>query len=93
MLFDRFWAAYPKKKGKEDARKAWKKLAPDLETCRMMAAALESQQKSHDWVKESGRYVPYPATWLNGRRWEDEPDEIPVTRESRLEEQEGVTYF
>lgn len=93
MLFDRFWAAYPKKKGKEDARKAWKKLAPDLETCRRMAAALESQKKSHDWVKESGRFVPYPATWLNGRRWEDEPDELPVNRETRLEEQEGVTYF
>ena len=93
MLFDRFWKAYPKKKGKEDARKAWKKLAPDLDTCRRMAEALETQKKSHDWVKESGRFVPYPATWLNGRRWEDEPDEIPVDRENRLEEQEGVEYF
>ena len=91
--FEEFWKAYPRKKGKEDARKAWKKLAPDLDTCRRMAAALESQKKSHDWVKERGRFVPYPATWLNGRRWEDEPDELPVNRESRLEEQEGVEYF
>ena len=28
------------------------------------------------WKKDSGRFVPYPATWLNNRRWEDELSEI-----------------
>ncbi len=74
-LFDRFWRAYPKKKGKQDARKAWDKLSPDMDLCRVMAAALERQKRSRDWLREDGRYIPYPATWLRGRRWEDEPDE------------------
>lgn len=71
-LFDRFWEAYPRKKGKEAARRAWDKLAPDLALCRVMSAALAEQKKSKDWTKDGGQYIPYPATWLNGKRWQDE---------------------
>lgn len=74
MLFERFWQAYPKKKDKERARRAWKKLAPDLSLCRVMAAALEQQKQSSQWTRDNGAYIPYPSTWLNGHRWEDEPD-------------------
>lgn len=74
MLFDRFWKAYPKKKGKESARRAWKKLAPDMALCRVMAEALDRQKRSVDWRRDGGQFIPYPATWLNGRRWEDDPD-------------------
>lgn len=77
MLFERFWKAYPKKRDKLRARKAWEKLAPDMELCRVMAAALEQQKLSNDWRKEGGAYIPNPSTWLNNRRWEDEPDETP----------------
>lgn len=35
-------------------------------------AALEKHKKSEDWKKDAGKFIPYPATWLNGRRWEDE---------------------
>ena len=77
VLFERFWKAYPKKRDKLRARKAWEKLAPDMELCRVMAAALEQQKLSNDWRKEGGAYIPNPSTWLNNRRWEDEPDETP----------------
>lgn len=73
-LFDRFWSAYPKKKGKEDARKAWKKLNPDLELCCIMSAALDRDKRSHAWQKKGGEFIPYPASWLRGRRWEDEAE-------------------
>lgn len=76
-LFDRFWKAYPKKKAKERARRAWAKLAPDLELCRVMSAALDRDKQSPEWRKDGGAYIPHPATWLNGRRWEDEPDLLP----------------
>ena len=76
MLFDRFWAAYPKKKGKESARRAWRKLRPDMALCRVMASALDRQKQSEDWRRDGGKYIPYPASWLNGRRWEDEPDNL-----------------
>lgn len=74
MLFNRFWAAYPRKKGKQDALKAWEKLAPDMELCRVMSAALKWQKQSEQWLKDGGRYIPYPGKWLRQRLWEDEPD-------------------
>lgn len=72
-LFARFWALYPRKQGKAAARKAWDKLKPDMELCRLMSKALHTQMASEEWQRDEGRYIPYPATWLNGRRWEDEP--------------------
>lgn len=78
-LFEQFWNAYPKnrRKKKEAARKAWRKLNPDLVLCRIMAAALERDKRSGDWQRDGGAYIPYPASWLNGKRWEDEPEEAP----------------
>lgn len=71
-LFARFWAAYPKKRSKGQAEKAWAKLQPDEQLVETMLATIERAKKSEEWRKESGRYIPYPATWLNGKRWEDE---------------------
>jgi len=72
--FDKFWAAYPKKKGKGAALKAWEKLNPSDELIEMMLSAVEQQKGTKEWVKDAGQFIPYPATWLNGRRWEDEAD-------------------
>lgn len=71
-LFDRFWAAYPRKVSKADARKVFAKLSPDEQMVEMMLQALDWQKRLPEWTKDGGRYVPYPATWLNSRRWEDE---------------------
>ncbi len=89
VLFDRFWNAYPKKKGKESARRAWDKLRPDVALCRVMAEALERQKRSREWRKEGGQFIPYPATWLNGRRWEDEEDKPDSTPEGEEGERFG----
>lgn len=70
--FDRFWEAYPRRQGKEAARKAWAKMRPDAALLEDMLAALERQRASDQWRKDGGRFIPLPATWLNGRRWEDE---------------------
>ena len=77
MLIERFWAVYPRKKGKQDAWRVWEKLNPDKELCFTMAAALKWQKCTAQWTEEGGKYIPYPATWLRHRRWEDEPDETP----------------
>ena len=74
--FGQFWAAYPRKVAKPNAFKAWKKLKPDDEIVQKILSALEQQKKSVDWLKDNGQYVPFPATWLNGRRWEDEIQEV-----------------
>lgn len=70
-LFAAFWDAYPKKKNKGYAETAFAKAIKktDLNT---MLAAIRVQKQSNDWQKEGGQYIPYPATWLNGRGWEDE---------------------
>ena len=67
--FDLFWAAYPKKKAKQDARKAFAKVDVPLT---VLLDALSEHKKSGEWMKGGGKYIPYPATWLNGQRWEDE---------------------
>lgn len=69
--FDLFWSAYPKRKDKANAEKAFRKVDVPIET---LLKAIEKQKKSADWMKEGGKYIPYPSTWLNGRRWEDETD-------------------
>lgn len=77
--FNRFWAAYPKKKDKSGARKAWAKLKPSEELMQTMLSSLERQKASPQWQKDDGQFIPYPSTWLNRRRWEDE-DETPPTK-------------
>jgi hypothetical protein len=70
--FEAFWEVYPKKRAKEDARKAWAKIKPDEALGKAIIQAVENAKKSTDWQKEKGQYIPYPATYLNGKRWEDE---------------------
>lgn len=73
--FMRFWQAYPKKKAKDAALKAWKKLKPNSELLKIILNALEQQKCSAQWQKDGGQFIPYPATWLNGKRWEDAPEQ------------------
>lgn len=70
--FEEFWKAYPKKKAKEAARKAWDKLKPDEALGKAIIKAVMNECNSKDWKKDGGKYIPYPATYLNGKRWEDE---------------------
>lgn len=72
-LFDRFWAAYPLKAGKAAAAQAFAKLAADEPLLARLLAALAWQVRSERWTKDGGRFIPHASTWLNGRRWEDEP--------------------
>lgn len=74
--FDRFWAEWPKGKrvGKADAAKAWGKLKPDATLLTQIIAALQLQRDSTAWRKDGGQFIPNPATWINGRRWEDETE-------------------
>lgn len=72
LEFHKFWAAYPKKRSKGPAKKAWDKIKPDRALLATMLEAIERQKQSKDWQKDKGQYIPYPATWLNSQGWEDE---------------------
>ena len=67
-----FWAAYPRKKAKGDALKAWKQLSPDKCLQLKILDAIAAQKKGRDWIKDNGEFIPYPATWLRAQQWEDE---------------------
>lgn len=69
--FDSFWELYPRHSCKQDARKAWKKLKPSPDLQVKIHEAVLEDCRSRQWTKDNGEYIPYPSTWLNGRRWED----------------------
>jgi hypothetical protein len=73
--FARFWAAYPRKTAKADARKAfakaWKKLPPFDEEA-VLSGGLERAKAGWD----DPRFIPHAATWLNREQWNDEPSTV-----------------
>lgn len=72
LAFEAFYAAYPRKVAKPEARKAWNKLALQNGAVEKLLAALETVKLTEQWQKNGGQFIPHPATWLNQRRFEDE---------------------
>src|SRR6187399_200096 len=72
VFFDSFWTAYPRKVGKDAARKAFDKRKPDFDLLEAMLKAISTQKAGQDWRKDGGKYIPHPSTWLNEGRWQDE---------------------
>lgn len=70
--FASFWSAYPKKKNKGQAEKAFAKVNPDNDLLQTILKAVEDARQGVDWLKNDGQYIPFPATWLNAKGWEDE---------------------
>lgn len=67
--FERFWSVYPRKKGRVTAQKAWTKVKP--EEVKRIITRVEINNHG-EWKGKDPQYIPYPASWLNGRRWEDQ---------------------
>lgn len=78
--FDRFWSAYPRRVGKQDALKAWGQLNPDDALVDLIVSGVERWKTCDQWTKDGGAFICYPATFLRGRRWEedDRPDVPPA---------------
>ena len=67
--FERFWSVYPRKIGKQSAKRAFERVNVPLET---PVTAVERQKCSDHWTQNNGQFIPHPATWLNQGRWDDE---------------------
>lgn len=81
-----FWPLYPRKAAKEASLKAARKLQ---ESERMAAMFGLAKQLPEMHTRDPSK-IPHAATWLNGRRWEDEPtplfaDKSPNFYESATE--------
>lgn len=72
-LFERLWQAYPRKVAKADAEKAFAKLGADEALLTVLLEAIAKQSAWPEWREDGGKFIPHPATWLNGKRWLDEP--------------------
>lgn len=67
-LFYEFWGIYDNKVGKSEAIKAFFKLkADDMKRCIEKTPAWILHIESEPWRKK-----PYPSTYINQKRWEDE---------------------
>ena len=78
--FEEFWKAYPRKKSKGDAEKAWNTLKPNADLLSRMLEAIARAAASADWTKDEGKFIPYPATWLRDKGWEDEIAGAPAIK-------------
>ena len=70
--FNIFWNAYPKKKSKEKAAKAWEKLDQTPQLLLKIMDAVAAQKLTIDWQKDKGQFIPHAATWINGKLWQDD---------------------
>lgn len=68
--FADFWAAYPNKKSRQEAEKAWRRLKLD-DRCDELIAHIALMQSSDDGWRRG--YIPMGSTYLNQARWEDVP--------------------
>ena len=83
--FDVFWNEYPRKESKPAAQKAFEKLNPDEQLMQKIIVSIKKWKQSSQWQDDDGRYIPYPASWLNQRKWEDEP---PTAMGKKVQAQE-----
>lgn len=76
--FKAFAKAYPRKKNREAAWRAWQKLNPSDRLIGRIMDALAAQKQQPKWL-DGVTFIPYPATWLNGKQWRNavEMDEEP----------------
>lgn len=90
IVFEDFYKEYPLKKGKLDGQNAWKKLKP------------EEWQPAIDGIKKliencDPKYYPHPATYLNGKRWDDEyltkPNLTLTSKTLPKADDYGTTHF
>lgn len=77
-LFDEFWAAYPRKTDKGNAKKAWVKAVKKKPAEQIIAAAA-----AYAATKPEPKFTAHPTTWLNGERWDDEHARAPTEPPAR----------
>ena len=81
--FEQWYRVYPCRKAKAKAERAWLALKPDAELQATIHTAVARQKQARADALQTGQWQPdwpHPATWINGRRWEDQgTTEVEVT--------------
>lgn len=75
--FDRFWTVYPRKVGKDDARKKFDAAIKAGASVVDLIAGVE-RDRHGQWAGRPPDMIPHPSTWLNQGRWKDEPPTLDI---------------
>ena len=90
LLFAEWYSSYPRKKGKQGAKKAFLKIMKLTGRAEREAfgdyagksctdkVAMMKQVATRQARETEPQYIPYPSTWLNGYRWQDSTDTAPT---------------
>lgn len=87
-MFDDFYAKYPRKLAKKDAARAWAKLTKEQQQKAMQTIDAHIAKWEADATEKS--YIPYPASWLNGWRFDDEIEVAQPKLSKWWETEEGI---
>lgn len=68
--FSAFYLAYPRHEGRGQARRAYQSARAKASAETLLTAA---QHAAKLYAATEKRFIPMPATWLNGERWADQP--------------------
>lgn len=77
--FDTFWELYPKKKGKGAAQDKWARMS--VADRRLAVDALTRHVRQPDWIKDGGKFIPYPQKWLGQKHYLDPVGEAEAVDE------------
>ncbi len=80
--FESFWKLYPRHVARLAAMKAWRKLPPADRAAAL--AAIDAHVRYWRQAERDAERIPHAATWLNGRRWEDELSGFGADADARL---------
>jgi hypothetical protein len=96
-LFERFYSHYPRKAGRQDAIKAFKKHKPTEEFVDMLIENINQRMSSTAmWKDKEAQYILHASTYLNKSRWTDEiiqdtqPKNKYPTPDERAAEQQKI---
>ena len=80
--FTEFWNDYPRHVNKPLAMIAWRNLPVDTVLYSKILDAVERYKNTRQWQDKS--YIPYPATFLQDERWEDDiPDDVTTPPQAK----------
>lgn len=77
--FQEFWNQYPRKIGRAKVEKIWERIMRDninskapFDLAHKIIESVQAQKKTDQLGNPDQKFIPYPATWLNQKRWQDE---------------------
>lgn len=87
--FPDWWAAYPRKVAKGQAERAYRTARKNGASQADLLEGIRAHAAAWARRKTETQFMPYPATWLNGKRWQDDPAAIAVGGSSARGSQPG----